>query len=60
MGWPNRVTHFSGNGRRATKDEIIRIADQFGLGSKTGIDLPDENRVYYQPCMEKGNQRHFN
>jgi len=37
-------TFFQEIGRRATKDEIIRVADQFGLGSKTGIDLPDESQ----------------
>ncbi len=35
-------TYFQEMGRRAGKDEIIRVAEQFGLGSKTGIDLPNE------------------
>jgi penicillin-binding protein 2 len=37
-------TYFQEVGRRAGKDKIIDIAHQFGLGSKTGIDLPDENQ----------------
>jgi len=36
-------TYFQEMGRRAGKDEIIKVAREFGLGSKTGIDLPDEN-----------------
>jgi penicillin-binding protein 2 len=36
-------TYFQEMGRRAGKDEIINIAEQFGLGSKTGIDLPQES-----------------
>ncbi|MGE5391530.1 MAG: penicillin-binding transpeptidase domain-containing protein [Deltaproteobacteria bacterium] len=35
-------TYFQEMGRRAGKDEIIHVAKQFGLGSKTGIDLPYE------------------
>lgn len=35
-------TYFQEMGRRAGKDEIIHVASQFGLGSKTGIDLPYE------------------
>lgn len=35
-------TYFQEMGRRAGKDEIIHIAKQFGLGSKTDIDLPYE------------------
>lgn len=37
-------TYFQEMGRRATKDGIIRIGKEFGLGSRTGIDLPDERR----------------
>jgi penicillin-binding protein 2 len=37
-------TYFQEMGRRAGKDEIIDVARQFGLGSKTGIDLPDESK----------------
>lgn len=36
-------TYFQEIGRRAGKDEIINIAQQFGLGNKTGIDLPQES-----------------
>lgn len=36
-------TYFQEMGRRAGKDEIVDIAQQFGLGSKTGIDLPQES-----------------
>jgi penicillin-binding protein 2 len=35
-------TYFQEMGRRAGKDEIIRVASEFGLGSRTGIDLPYE------------------
>lgn len=35
-------TYFQEMGRRAGKDEIIHVSKQFGLGSKTGIDLPYE------------------
>lgn len=35
-------TYFQEMGRRAGKDEIIKIAKQFGLGAETGIDLPYE------------------
>jgi len=35
-------TYFQEMGRRAGKDEIIHVAKQFGLGSKTSIDLPYE------------------
>ena len=35
-------TYFQEMGRRAGKDEIIHVGKQFGLGSKTGIDLPYE------------------
>jgi len=35
-------TYFQEIGRRAGKDEIIRVAAEFGLGNKTGIDLPNE------------------
>lgn len=37
-------TYFQEMGRRAGKDNIIHVAREFGLGSKTGIDLPDENQ----------------
>ncbi len=37
-------TYFQEMGRRAGKEEIVRIATEFGLGSKTGIDLPDERK----------------
>lgn len=35
-------TYFQEMGRRATKDEMIRVAAEMGLGSKTGVDLPEE------------------
>lgn len=35
-------TYFQEMGRRAGKDEIIRLASEFGLGKPTGIDLPGE------------------
>lgn len=35
-------TYFQEMGRRAGKDGLIHIAAEFGLGSKTGIDLPHE------------------
>lgn len=35
-------TFFQEMGRRAGKDEIIRVAREFGLGARTGIDLPYE------------------
>lgn len=35
-------TYFQEMGRRAGKDEIVRVAREFGLGTKTGIDLPYE------------------
>ncbi len=35
-------TYFQEMGRRATKDEMIRVAGEMGLGSKTGVDLPEE------------------
>ncbi|MEN6326856.1 MAG: penicillin-binding protein 2 [Syntrophomonas sp.] len=35
-------TYFQEMGRRATKDEMIRVANEMGLGSKTGVDLPEE------------------
>lgn len=35
-------TYFQEIGRRTGKDEIIRVATEFGLGSKTGIDLSEE------------------
>ncbi|MGE5453983.1 MAG: penicillin-binding protein 2 [Methylocystaceae bacterium] len=34
--------YFQEMGRRAGKDGLIKVAAQFGLGSKTGIDLPFE------------------
>ncbi|NLO21348.1 MAG: penicillin-binding protein 2 [Syntrophomonadaceae bacterium] len=34
--------YFQEMGRRAGQKEIIRVANEFGLGSKTGIDLPYE------------------
>ena len=37
-------TYFQEIGRRAGKDSIIHVAREFGLGSKTGIDLPDESQ----------------
>ena len=37
-------TYFQEMGRRAGKDNIIHVAREFGLGSKTGIDLPDESQ----------------
>ncbi|MEA1961100.1 MAG: penicillin-binding protein 2 [Bacillota bacterium] len=35
-------TYFQEMGRRAGKDEMIRVAGEFGLGEKTGIDIPYE------------------
>lgn len=35
-------TYFQEMGRRAGKEEIARVAKEFGLGSKTGIDIPHE------------------
>lgn len=35
-------TYFQEAGRRAGKDNIIKTAKEFGLGQKTGIDLPGE------------------
>lgn len=37
-------TYFQEISRRTGKEEIIRVATEFGLGIKTGIDLPDETR----------------
>jgi len=37
-------TYFQEMGRRAGQDKIIEVAREFGLGSKTGIDLPDEGK----------------
>jgi len=36
--------YFQEMGRRATKDGIIQVAQDFGLGDKTGIDLPYESQ----------------
>ena len=36
--------YFQEIGRRATKDAIIKVARDFGLGDKTGIDLPYETQ----------------
>ncbi len=36
--------YFQEMGRRATKDNIIQVAEDFGLGDKTGIDLPYETQ----------------
>jgi penicillin-binding protein 2 len=35
-------TFFQEAGRRAGKDLIVKVAHEFGLGQKTGIDLPHE------------------
>jgi penicillin-binding protein 2 len=35
-------TYFQEMGRRAGKEEIIRVGKEFGLGSRAGIDLPEE------------------
>jgi penicillin-binding protein 2 len=35
-------TYFQEAGRRAGKDQIIRVAQAFGLADRTGIDLPYE------------------
>jgi Cell division protein FtsI/penicillin-binding protein 2 len=35
--------YFQEMGRRAGKDNIIKVAQDFGLGDKTGIDLPYES-----------------
>lgn len=35
-------TYFQEAGRLAGVDNIVRVASEFGLGSKTGIDLPGE------------------
>lgn len=34
--------YFQEAGRRAGKDELVRVAREFGLGQKTGVDLPNE------------------
>ncbi len=36
--------YFQEAGRRAGEEEIIRVAQEFGLGERTGIDLPYEIR----------------
>ncbi|HWP97189.1 MAG TPA: penicillin-binding protein 2 [Syntrophomonadaceae bacterium] len=36
--------YFQEMGRRAGKDEIVKVAGEFGLGAKTGIDLPYETQ----------------
>lgn len=36
--------YFQEMGRRATKDNIIQVAQDFGLGDKTGVDLPYETQ----------------
>ncbi|KUG02944.1 penicillin-binding protein 2 (pbp-2) [hydrocarbon metagenome] len=36
--------YFQEMGRRAGQEEIIRVAREFGLGSRTGIDLPYESK----------------
>ncbi|MEA4923788.1 MAG: penicillin-binding transpeptidase domain-containing protein [Syntrophomonadaceae bacterium] len=36
--------YFQEMGRRATKDNIIKVAQDFGLGDKTSIDLPYETQ----------------
>ncbi len=35
-------TYFQEMGRRAGQDNIVEVGREFGLGSKTGIDLPNE------------------
>lgn len=35
-------TYFQEMGRRAGKDGLVHMAEQFGLGQKSGIDLPHE------------------
>ncbi len=35
-------TYFQEMGRRGGRDSLIRVASEFGLGSRTGIDLPYE------------------
>ncbi|HQA07288.1 MAG TPA: penicillin-binding protein 2 [Syntrophomonadaceae bacterium] len=35
-------TYFQEMGRRAGQNQIIHVAEQFGLGQKTGVDLPHE------------------
>lgn len=37
-------TYFQEVGRRAGKDKIIEVAEDFGLGDRTGIDLPHESK----------------
>lgn len=37
-------TYFQEAGRRAGKENIIKVARDFGLGQKTGIDLPGETK----------------
>ena len=37
-------TYFQEMGRRAGKEAIIKVAQDFGLGEKTGIDLPYESQ----------------
>ncbi|MEQ8235339.1 MAG: penicillin-binding transpeptidase domain-containing protein [Syntrophomonadaceae bacterium] len=35
-------TYFQEMGRRATQENLVKVAKDFGLGAKTGIDLPYE------------------
>jgi len=37
-------TYFQEMGRRAGHEGIVHVAEQFGLGQKTGIDLPHESK----------------
>lgn len=37
-------TYFQEMGRRASADELIKVAKDFGLGEKTGLDLPFETK----------------
>jgi len=46
--------YFQEMGRRAGKDQLIRVANQFGLGTKTGIDLPyEKNGLLPTPQWKK-------
>ena len=54
-------TYFQEMARRAGKETMIHVAQEFGLGTKTGIDLPYERSgLLPYSRMEKGNQCHTN
>ncbi len=39
--------YFQEIGRRAGKDKIIKVAKDFGLGERTGIDLPMKAKGWF-------------